>query len=560
MGLTVDNNCNTCNIEDENPLNSGNCPDKETPSGQQPCDTTRVPGQACPPVNTCNFWEMVNSPEACIMGAYVEESLNIGGADINVHKLLGVHEQDSLQDVSGLGTAISGGDLPNFPAGNAFDTLITEWRSRQTGRDVTASAYIGYDFGPIKLNNGRLRYGIETFIKHDIASFRIKQGCDAQNRATKVRIERSMDGQKWFGVSVQSLKDCDGLITINFNKSVPSRYWRIRPIEFNGGTNDHWSVQAFQLIEAEATNINNIQDRIFLENRDRDYNEFAIKIKGSYTPVDVVANQAKWGFMGDDQYIIEVSFAQTVARLGRPFVIGDILQLPSETQFTPSLQARLKYLEVTDVAWSTNSYTPTWVPTMQRLIAKQAYASQETQDVFGKFTKNVDSSGLWDNDNGGNTKYQDYSDVSQTIKAEANTAVPQEGVDYANAPILSTELLQFSKDHPNMNLQKFSHDRRHPHGVDAMPPNGLPYTEGDEFPAQPKNGDWHRLTYNKIDTNLPIRLYRYSTAKKEWVFMEQDHRARLRNINSTLEEFKAGGKKSKVVAADKVDSALSGDI
>jgi hypothetical protein len=497
---------------------------------------------------------MVNSPEACIISSAIEESINIGGAILNVHKLLGVHEQDSTQDVSGLGTAISGGDMPNFPASNAFDKHITEWRSRQTGRDVTASAYIGYDFGPIKLSNGRLRYGIDTFIKHDIAGFRIKQGCEAKNRATKVRVERSNDGEKWYGVGILNVKDCEGMVDVKFSKSVPSRYWRLRPVAFNGGTSDYWSVQAVQLIEQEATSLSNIQDKIFMENRDRDYNEFAIRMKCAYTPVDVVANQMKFGFMGEEQYIIEVSFAQTVAKLGRPFVIGDIIQLPSETQYTPAMQPRLKYLEIIDVAWSTNGYTPTWVPTMQRLIAKQAYASQETQDIFGKFTKNVDSSGLWDNDDGSATKYQDHSTITQAIKAEANTAVPQDGTDYADAAVLPDELL---KKHPS--LSKLSR-RRHPHGVDAMPPNGAPYTEGDDFPDKPKNGDYHRLSYTRVGKNIPVALYRYSTAKKQWIFMERDHRHRLRNTNSLLEEFKTGNYTGTPVDSANVDAALDGDV
>lgn len=553
----MDQNCTTCGIEDENPLNAA-CPDKEIVTGQQACDTTKVPGQSCPTTETCNYWELVNSPEACLISGYIEEGINIGGAIINVHKLLGVHEQDSLQDLTGLGQPISGGDLPDFPASNAFDAFVTEWRSRQTGRDVTAFAYLGYDFGPIKLENGRLRYGIDTFIKHDIATFRIKQGCEAANRATKVRVERSSDGVKWFGVGIVALKDCDGLVTVNFNKSVPSRYWRIRPIEFAGGADDYWSVQALQLIEYEATNISNIQDKIFMENRDRDYNEFAIRMKGSYSPVDVLANSMKFGFMGEEQYIIEVSFAMTIAKLGRPFVIGDIIQLPSETQYTPSMQARFKYLEIIDVAWSTNGYTPTWVPTMQRLIAKQAYASQETQDVFGKFTKNVDTSDLWDDIDKKDAKYQDYSDITQTIKADANTAVPQDGTDYADFPVLSDELLEYGKQH-NMSLQKLSR-RRHPHGVDAMPPNGLPYTQGDTFPENPKNGDYHRQTFSKVGNNIPPRLHRWSSAKKTWIFMETDHRFRLRNTNSRLEEFKNGNYTGNPVPSDKVDEELDGDV
>ena len=559
----IDQTCIPCGIPDVDPLDiNKDCPDVQAPvapvatTPSSPfCNTGSKP---CPPAGVCDYWELVNNPESCIISSVIEESINIGGAILNVHKLLGVHEQDSLQDVTGLGEAISGGSMPNFPASNAFDAYVTEWRSQQTGRDVTASAYIGYDFGPIRLENGRLRYGIDTFIKHDIAMLRIKQGCEAVNRATKVRIERSSDGVKWFGVGIVSLTDCDGLITINFNKSVPSRYWRLRPVDFNGGTDDYWAVQALQLVEYEATNIGNIQDKIFMENRDRDYNEFAIHMKCSYTPVDVLANSMKFGFMGEEQYIIEVSFAMTVAKLGRPFVIGDIIQLPSETQYTPSLQPRLKYLEIIDVAWSVNGYTATWVPTMQRLIAKQAYASQETQDIYGKLTRNVDNSELWDNIDKKDAKYQDYSDITQTIKADANTAVPQDGTDYADAPVLSDALLQYGRDH-GIPLHKLSR-RRHPHGIDAMPPNGLPYTQGDTFPENPANGDYHRQTFSTVGNNIPVRLHRWSSVKKSWIFLEVDHRFRLRNTNSILEEFKTGNYTGKPVPANKVDEALDEDL
>jgi hypothetical protein len=250
-----------------------------------------------------------------------------------------------------------------------------------------------------------------------------------------------------------------------------------------------------------------------------------------------------------------MSFAQTVAKLGRPFVIGDILQLPSETQYTPTMQPRLKYLEVVDVAWSTNSYTPTWVPTMQRLIAKQAYASQETQQIFGKLTKNVDNSGLWDNDDGTNKKYQDYSDISQAVKADANTAVPQDGVDYANIPEPSQEFMDYGTS-KGINMNKFKRPR-HPHGIDAMPPNGLPYTQGDVAPDNPKNGDYHRFTYDHVGKNIPARLYRYSAVKKNWIFLEADHRFRLRNTNSRLEEFKTGNSTGEPVPANHVDEELA---
>lgn len=492
----------------------------------------------CPDNPTCSPFDLTLSNETCLISDLITESLNIGAAVINVYRLLGVHEQGLLNDLTGTGVAFSNGNLPNYPAKNAFDKYITEWRSSQTGSDVIKSAFLGYDFGPIKLENGRMRYGIETAIKHDVAAINIKQGCDQANRATKIRLERSNDGIKWYGAALIDVPDCDGMTKLFFNRTVPSRYWRIRPVVFNGGPDDYWSVQALQLIDYEHTNIKNIQDRIWLENRDRDYDENVIRIKGSYQPIDVIGNQFKFGIMQDltDNYTIEVSFRAVVAALGRPFVIGDIIQLPSETQYSPTLEPILKYLEISDVAWSTNGYTPNWIPTMQRLIAKPALASQETQDIFGKLTPNVDSTGLMDIDDGTNKKYQDIGDITQSIKAIANSKVPERGEDDADIQKFSKELLEFSDKHPNMQLRKY--DKKYMvYNEDAMPPNGEPYTQGDEYPVKPKHGDYHRLTYEKVGKHIAPRLMRYSELKKEWIYLATDRRYEMNNVKPLLQEY-----------------------
>jgi len=55
----------------------------------------------------------------------VEESLNIGGATLNVYNMLGVHEQGKLVDCTGKGNPIAGGSLPNYPSSHAFDKYVT---------------------------------------------------------------------------------------------------------------------------------------------------------------------------------------------------------------------------------------------------------------------------------------------------------------------------------------------------------------------------------------------------------------------------------------------------
>ncbi len=495
-------------------------------------------GLLCPAVENCSPFDLSESTETCIINDYVAESINIGGAPLNVYRLLGVHEQGSLQDLVGAGTSFSNGFLPGYSSANAFDKYVTEYRSLQTGEDVVKSAFLGYDFGPIKLSNGRTRYGIETAIKFDVSRIQILQGCDSGNRVTKIRIERSNDGEKWFGVAIQNLPDCDGMVTLNFARSVPSRYWRIRPVTFNGGPDDYWSIKALQFIDYEKTKINNIQDRILLENRDRDYDENPIKMKCAYQPIDTIGNQTKFGFMpGSDKWVLEVSFTSAIQMLGRPFVIGDIIELPSETQYSANLTPTKKYLEVEDTGWSVNGYTPTWVPTLMRLIAVPAISSQETQDLFGKLTRDVDSSGLVDIDNGQNDVYQDYSDISQTIKADSNTAVPERGEDVANVAKLSDELLAFSDAHPEMNFRKLDR-KRSPYSADALPPNGQSYTEGEEFPTGTVvDGAYHRQTYDQIRKGIPPRLYRYSKAKGYWVYLETDKRYAAKNTKPRLQEF-----------------------
>lgn len=525
-----------CGNVDENPLNEvvGDC------STATPTVTSSCPADdgLCVPTESCELWELIENPETCIIAGYIDESLNIGGAQINVYKMLGVFEQGSLDDLTGHGAPISGGSHPSFPANNAFDKYITEWKSLQTGTDVPLSAFIGYDFGPIRLNTGRLQYGVETFLKKEVSTIKIKQGCFAVNRATKVRIERSPDGIKWFGVAVVALPDCDALTTVHFKRSVASRYWRVRPVTFNGTQSDYWAVQALQLMDYEATDISNIQDPIFLENRDREYSMVSIKMKASYQPQDIVANQEKYGFVGSESYILETSFMQTLAKLGRPFVVGDIIELPSEKQYNPSLRGILKYVEVQDVAWSVNGYTPTWVPTMQRLICKPALASQETQSIYGKLTADIDTSGLSDLNDGNHPMYQDITAISQSIEAEANTMSPADLNDRANIPVLSDELITAGKA-KGIKVEKFANRNGTFMPVDAMPPNGLPYTEGDAFPTAPKDKAYHRLTYSKVGKVLPARLYRYSLAKQQWIYLETDRRVMLRNDKSLLEEFKS---------------------
>lgn len=518
------------------------------------CDT-RPDGRACPPTpkdNTCRPFQLSRNRDSCFVDGLVNEALNIGGADLNVYKLLGVHEQGKLVDVTGMGQAISNGDAPGFPASNAFDVFVTEWRSIQSGPGLTASSFIGYDFGEIKTVDKSWRvYGIEANIRKHITAISIKQSNNPENRVTRARIERSEDGMRWYGVSVVLLPDDDCLNTVLFRNSVPSRYWRIRPLDFNGGATDYWGVQALQMFHNYvATDEYNVQDKVFLENRDRDYSTDPLLLKGSYDLIDVQSELLKMGIeLPAQTFYVQVSFSACVAILGRPLVIGDIVEIPSETQFSAKMEALEKWMEVTDVAWSTEGYTPGWQPTLLRVVMQPAYVSQETQDIFGDLAENEvpGGLGLLDKGDGNHPIFQDYSDVSQTIEAEAKDAVPEKGREFNSTVRAWEEEEVRAADDQGLgptdggpSLQRIGLRPNALYVEDAMPANNEPFTEGTEFPTSPQHGDYHRLTYD-VSFNVPARLYRYSSSKGRWIFLEKDRRAEFNPDKPTLQEFLTSG-------------------
>lgn len=545
--------CENTYDEDGNPINGDNGNgDGNNICIEQPGGEEGTGASSCPDTGgdqTCRPYQLTDFNDNCLIDDYVEESLNIASADVNVFKLLGIHEQTKLVDIIGNGDAISGGDKPGFAKEEAFTTFITEWRSAQTGNAAITSAYIGYDFGVIKLDNNRRRYGIDTSIKHNIATIKLKQGNNSKNRATKIRVERSVDAKKWYGVAILTLADDDCLNTYHFRNTAPMRYWRIRPIEFNGDAADSWAIQAFEMSDFDLTSIQDIQDKVWNENRDRDYASETIHIKAYYDLVEPSTLMARFGNELDQGLEFTASFNATVAALGRPIVIGDIFEVPSEMQYDPELKPIKKYLEVIDVKWSTDGYTPGWTPTLQRISTEPMIASQETADIVGGLESYEDDLGFLQDFNeehpmedGDHPIHQDYSDVSQTIeeKADDKTHLPERGRDPADIQQFSQEQIDAAEQQaPGAGeaLKKLSLEQKGLYVEDAMPPNGLPFTEGDSFPGAPSNGDFHRLTYTGFDENIPPRLFRYSTAKNRWVFLESDKRAKYRETKPVLQEF-----------------------
>lgn len=319
----------------------------------------------------------------------------------------------------------------------------------------------------------------------------------------------------WYRVDVVNVPDVP-VITINLKQSSASRYWRIIPLVFNGIlTGDPWVVEKLELFDYQATRLDNIQDQLFMENRDRDYANASIQLKAAYTPFDANSDLSKFGFQVADMFTFTTSFATMVAALGRPIVVGDILEVPSEMQWDHNLKPVRKFLEVTDVGWFAEGYTTAWKPIIYRFMAQQLIPSQENRDILG--TADTQKYVVDDGSFFAGIEQIQVGNLTATEanQAEAKQAVPEKG----------TNVREFASGE-NRFQAPGTYDGVGPYVEDGLPPDGQAYTEGFKLPdvGTATDNDFFRLNYDP-KLNIPARLYKFSSLKGKWIYVETDRRA-----------------------------------
>ena len=546
--------------------------------------------------------------DTILSNQYVTETLEISGAPINVFKLLGVHEQGRLIDLTGNGFPIHGGTSADTSVTNAFTVGGSTWKSSQVGQDVTQGpSWIGYDFGTKKTKSGQEKYLPGQPILNRISTIRIQQSSDRNRRASQIRIDRS-DGSfaiknrsysgtgngrisnlsagisasedkililaisstqfqvissklgslgiatvgqqflskqctftidqgtipfvandmymfemslNWLRVDIVNLPDNDQINAVSFKNSVPSRYWRFVPLMFNGtSANECWEIIRVELMDFEQTSIDNVQDIFFLENRDRDYAQASETIRCQYTPFDPLGDMGKFGFNILDQYAFTCAFSSMVEKLGRPIIIGDILEVCPEAAYDQNMNIVKKYLEVTDAGWSAEGYSPGWTPLIYRFTAQQLIPSQEHRDIINTVSAqkySIDDSDFF---SGINQVITGTVTSSENIEQMAKDAVPESGSDGGTTIASGQSTYAIGKEE-KLN----SYDGRDLYIEDAIPPDGAPYEEGYKLPDMDscQDGQYYRLIYSP-ELNVPARLYQFSLYKRKWIYIETDRR------------------------------------
>jgi hypothetical protein len=286
-----------------------------------------------------------------------------------------------------------------------------------------------------------------------------------------------------------------------------------------------------------------IQDFLFLENRDRKYDQDVYNLRGIYNVADTDFDLSQFGlFLSNDTVFITFHLNDMVEALGRKLMPGDVLELPHLKDYhslDTSLDLALsRYYVVQEGTRPSEGYSPTWWPHLWRVKCTPLVDSQEYKDILDKIqvdpsTGEETTSTLRDL----LSTYQKELEITNKVVEQAEKEVPESGYDVSKYYVVPTDTngnpldpsghrtdeTDVSTDNTNLNSDSSRITPRNANAYsgylvgDGLAPNGHPITMGTSFPSDAIDGDFTlRLDF------LPNRLFRLTGGR--WIKVEDDVR------------------------------------
>lgn len=142
-----------------------------------------------------------------------------------------------------------------------------------------------------------------------------------------------------------------------------------------------------------------IQDLLFLENRDRKYDPDIYVMRGVYSISDTDFNLSQFGlFLQNDTVFITFHINDTVERLGRKLISGDVIELPhlKDDHALNDLSYALKrFYVVEEVNRAAEGFSVTWYPHLYRAKCKPLVDSQEYKQILDSIANTDADKGTW---------------------------------------------------------------------------------------------------------------------------------------------------------------------
>lgn len=145
----------------------------------------------------------------------------------------------------------------------------------------------------------------------------------------------------------------------------------------------------------------NIQDLLFLENRDRKYDSSIYRLRGHYNVQNLDFDLSQFGlFLNNDIIFVTVHYNDMIDIIGRKLMVGDVLELPHLLDYNP-LNAEIptalkRFYQITDSNYASEGFSQTWYPHLWRIKCEPLVDTQEFSDILKQPVDQENYLGDWD--------------------------------------------------------------------------------------------------------------------------------------------------------------------
>jgi hypothetical protein len=151
----------------------------------------------------------------------------------------------------------------------------------------------------------------------------------------------------------------------------------------------------------DSLNPTNIQDLLFLENRDRTYDPNIYRLRGHYNVQNLDFDLSQFGlFLNNDIIFITIHYNDMIDLVGRKLMVGDVLELPHLLDYNPLKEtiptALKRFYQITDGNFASEGFSPTWYPHLWRIKCEPLVDSEEFSQILSEPIDQDNYLGLWD--------------------------------------------------------------------------------------------------------------------------------------------------------------------
>ena len=151
----------------------------------------------------------------------------------------------------------------------------------------------------------------------------------------------------------------------------------------------------------DALDPTNIQDLLFLENRDRTYDPNIYRLRGHYNVQNLDFDLSQFGlFLNNDIIFITVHYNDMIDLVGRKLMVGDVLELPHLLDYNPLKEtipvALKRFYQITDGNFASEGFSPTWYPHLWRIKCEPLVDSEEFSQILAEPIDQDNYLGLWE--------------------------------------------------------------------------------------------------------------------------------------------------------------------